>query len=430
MARGKSQDELLPHDIDAEEAVLGSVLIDPDAIVLIQPVLKPGDFYRERNGWVYGACLAVLADGGGINQVTVAARLDTQGKLEDVGGPAYLSYLISRCATPFHVEHYAGIVADRAIHRRLVEVGGTIAGYGYQAGILADEALARAKQALDALLKGTDLRGPVHISELLDRKIEPVDQVLTGFSQMDHITRGGFPRASLTVLAGETTVGKTALALSMCGGAAKRNYQVLIVTLEMSERQLTQRLQYSAAGVDVYNIRGLEDDRKLQEAAARLRDRPIWIYDPKGESFDQIQATVIAHQLRYGLDFLLYDYIGLESGVQAQNETLRRASVVRDLRALAKEADAAVLAVSPLSRPGGMGSDRKLSRLAWTSELEYHPDMIMFLEPAVDTDPMLAGRKTEVPGHVDLDIVKQRTGQAGVKVRFKFDKSTQRIVQV
>ncbi len=425
----KGSDALLPHDIEAEEAVLGSLLIDPDALALVAPILKAGDFYRERNGWIYSACGEVDKAGGAINQITVSARLDVNGKLQDVGGPAYLSYLVSRCATPFHAEHYAGIVADRAIHRRLIEVGGVIAGYGYQAGLLASEALAKAKEALDTLLQKTDIRGPVHISELLTRRIEPVDQVLTGFSQVDHVTRGGFPRSSLSVLAGETTVGKTALALAMAGGAAKREYQVLIVTLEMGEMQLKQRLQYSAAGVDVYNIRGLEDDHKLQEASTRLSNRPLWIYDPKGEGFDQIRATIVAHKLRYGLDLLLYDYIGLEQGVQAQSETLRRAAVVRALRAMAKEIDAAVLAISPLSRPSGMATERKMSRLAWTSELEYHPDMIMLLEPAFDVDEVTKVKR-EVPGHVDLDVVKQRTGKAGVKVRFKFSKETQRMVQV
>lgn len=412
----------LPNDVDAEEAVLGSILIDSDAIMSVKPLLTSSDFFRERNGWVYAAMLECNKQDMAINQITVASRLEDKSQLEEIGGPAYLSYLVSRVPTPLHAEAYAEIVRRTSARRRLIDTGGRIAALGFE-GEWPEESVVRAKSLLDNLAAGAEGMDFRHIMLGLeaDSGSEEVGYVPTGFAKLDRLLLGGLPKQGLAVLAGETTVGKSATGLAVCQNAAAKGYDVAIVSLEMSERQLVSRMQYSLAGVDRYNIR-YEDEEKLQDAKGVLYGQSIWIYDKASTSFDEIRSRVLSHKLKHGIDLLLYDYIGLESGVKAESEVLRRAAVTRTLRALAKDINAAVLAISPLSRDAGTGR-RKLSRLAWTAELEYHPDVIMFLEQMVENGK-------PVDGKLELDVIKQRTGRAGVKVSLGFNRSWQRVKEL
>lgn len=408
-------DNLLPHEIEAEECVLGSILLDPEVLPQVCAKIKPQDFYRERNGWIFQACIKT---GEATDQITVASELVNISRLEDIGGPAYLSYLVSRTPTPFLAPEYADMIRRSSLRRRLIEAGGKIAGFGY-AEAWPDEALAKSKDLLDNLMIASEHKGFRHVSVSLNEKATQTVRVKTGFKCLDEAFLGGIPKGTLTVIAGETTVGKTAFSLSACRNAAAAGHSVGIVTLEMSERDLVKRLLYSDARVDSYNLRQ-EDYSKLERAKERLSEMGIWIYDPSGDSFDEIRSKVVAHSLREGLDLVLYDYIGLEAGVEAANEVLRRSAVVRKLRALAKEIDTAVLAITPLSRATDPHK-RKLSRLAWSAELEYHPDAIGFLEQVID------GAGKPVPDKLTLDIQKQRTGRSPFTVALHFDKATQRI---
>lgn len=422
-------DSLLPRDTDAEEAVLGSIFLDSDLIGELGTVLQPGDFYREKSAWIYQACLDLHKQGAHADQITVAHYLADRGQLDEIGGPAYLSYLVARVPTPFLGEHYAELVHRTALQRRIIDMGGRIAALGYQ-GILPDEALARARAMVDGLVTETDSAGFVHISDCHpiaktdEEATEASEHIPTGFQGLDKGFKGGLPRGSMTLIAGETTVGKSAFSLAICRGIAKHGFNVGIITLEMTTRQVYNRLKYSRAGVDSYNIRS-DDYAKLDEAVTYLDGQPIWLYSPMGASFDQIRGKVIRQKLRYGMDALLYDYIGLEAGVKAENEVLRRAAVVRQLRALSMEADLALLAVTPLSRDGGQNKS-KLSRLAWTSELEYHADVVGFVFPVLDQ----ATKKPVEPTQIRFEIEKNRVGIAKWYVDYRFDKATQRIWEI
>jgi len=255
-------EKLLPHDIDAEEAVIGSLLIDGDAIFKIATYLGPEDFYREKNQWVYEACFSLYERSEVIDQLTVSHELERRQRLEAVGGPAYLSHLISIVPTSVHIEHYSQIVHRMSLMRRLINAGEQIKALGYEAGPDVDVTFGRAEDILFRLRHGHRPRDFVPIREILDRYFEESEfrpfegeVVYSGFAALDDIL-GGLRRSDMIVLAARPSLGKTSLALSIARNAAvKQGAHVAIFSLEMSRYQLALRLIASEAGVDTKRLR-------------------------------------------------------------------------------------------------------------------------------------------------------------------------------
>jgi replicative DNA helicase len=261
----QSNVKMPPHDLDAEEAVLGSLLIDPEAIFKIVTILRPEDFYREKNRWTYECCLALSERHEALNQITVANELSRQQKLEATGGAAYLSHLVYQVPTSVHAEYYANIVHRLAVMRRLISASNQIASIGYESPPDADDALDRAEAVLFRLRQGQTQRGFVHISEVLDRYFEEsslspehpgyLPHVPTGFNDLDKIL-GGLQRSDMIVMAGRPGMGKTSLALSIALQAARRHHKrIAIFSLEMSDEQLVQRLVSAETGIDSQRLR-------------------------------------------------------------------------------------------------------------------------------------------------------------------------------
>jgi len=225
-------ERLPPHNIEAEEAVIGSLLVDPEAILKTTVFLKPEAFYREKNQWLYEACLSLYERNEAINQITVSQELTRQGKLEDVGGVAYLSHLVSVLPTSVHVEYYAQIVHRLAVMRRLISAAGQIAAIGYEAGPDVDAALGKAEDILFKLRRGESPRDFVPIRQVLEQYFEetgfaaPLPEVtahpphvLTGFAALDELL-GGLQRSDMIVLGARPSLGKSSLALSIARNAA------------------------------------------------------------------------------------------------------------------------------------------------------------------------------------------------------------------
>ena len=228
-------EKLPPHDIEAEEAVLGSLLINGEAILAIAPLLSRDDFYRESHRWCYHACIELYDRGVGLDQVSVVSELSRLDKLDVVGGGAYLSYLVSVVPTSVHVEHYAKIVHRLATMRRIIESAGEISNIGYEAGPDEDEALSRAEGILFKLRGGQTSRDFVHIREVLDEYIEEsgfgpdieggnLSVALTVFHNLDTLL-GGMHRSDLIVLAARPSLGKSSLALNIASTAAIEHLQ-------------------------------------------------------------------------------------------------------------------------------------------------------------------------------------------------------------
>ncbi|GAI15664.1 unnamed protein product [marine sediment metagenome] len=241
-------EKLPPRDIDAEEAVVGSLLIDGSAIYKIAALLQPPDFYHEQNQRLYGACLSLYQRNEAINQITVAQELDRQNKLDACGGAAYLSHLIANCPTSLDVEHYAQIVYRLSVMRHLINASNQIAAIGYEADPNVDASLSRAEDILFRLRRGQFTQDLVPIRQVLDKyfetaapspvteegRAELVPYVLSGFAGLDEFL-GGFQHSDLIIAAGRPSVGKTSLALNIARNAAvEYGACVALFNLEMA----------------------------------------------------------------------------------------------------------------------------------------------------------------------------------------------------
>lgn len=442
-----ASDQLLPHDVDAEEAVLGSLLIDPDAVLSVSLTLKPLEFYRERNGWIYGACLALYEKGDAINQVTVAHRLSQDGRLEDIGGPAYLSYLVSRVPTPFHVEHYGEIVHQTAFMRRLIEAGGKIAAIGYENRDDVESALARAEEVLFGLSSGRPQRDLVHIRQLLDRYFEetglgghpPGDHlphIETGFLDLDKLLGGGFQRSDLIILAARPSLGKTSLALNIAQHAAvKAGARVAIFSLEMSKEQVVQRLLCSQARVNSQRLRqgflNEEEERRIMEATGVLSEAPIYVDDSPVIKVVEIRSKALRLYNDVGVDLVIVDYLGLVHGGNFENRVQEISYISRSLKALARELDAPVLAISQLSRAVETRTPHtpQLSDLRDSGSIEQDADVVAFIyRDDVYYSEEEWSRKSRDPypkGIAEIRVAKHRNGPVG-DLRIRFDENTAR----
>ena len=257
-------ERLPPHSIEAEESVLGSLMLDEEAVFKVAAILKPDDFYRERNRWVYQSCLALYDRREPINQVTLSHQLASEGRFEELGGNAFLNGLIMAVPTSVFVEHYADIVRQTAMLRRLIAVSGQMAALAYEGGPDADAILDTSENLLFHLRGGRSPHDFVHIREVIDEYLESsgeeedgtsVARILSGFDRMDRVL-GGLHRSDLVILAARPGLGKTSLAMNVAYHAAIRQHaKVAVFSLEMTKDQLVERLLSGEAGVDVQRLR-------------------------------------------------------------------------------------------------------------------------------------------------------------------------------
>jgi replicative DNA helicase len=390
---------LPPHNVEAEEAVIGSLLVDPEAIVKVSVFLKPEAFYSEKNQWLYSACLSLYDRNEAIDQISVAQELTRQGKLEEVGGLAYLSHLVSILPTSVHVEHYAQIVHRLALMRRLIAAGGQIAAIGYEADPDVDAALSRAEDVLYRLRQGESHRDFVHIRRILDLYFEETGasvpltdiagrppQVLTGFSGLDELL-GGLQRSDMIVLAARTSLGKSSLALNIARNAAvDQGAHVAIFSLEMSKEQIAQRLLSSEAEVDLQRTKrgqySIPEEKRVMDAAGVLSQAPIYVDDSPILRVVEMRSKARRLYHQQGIDLIIVDYLQLIRGdSRTENKVQEISEISRSLKALARELDAPVMALSQLSRAVETRTPHipLLSDLRESGSIEQDADVVMFI---------------------------------------------------
>jgi replicative DNA helicase len=437
-------DKLPPHDIDAEEAVIGSLLIDGMAIYKIATLLQPSDFYSERNSLIYGACLSLYQrPDGAINQITVAQELDRGGKLEACGGAAYLSHLIAICPTPLDIEHYAQIVYRLSTMRRLIDAAGQIANIGYQADPNVDASLDRAEDILFKLRHGQSPRDFTHIRQVLDKYFEtttleaegyprePLPYVLSGFTGLDEFL-GGFQRSDLIIVGGRPSMGKTSLALSLARNAAvEQGACVALFSLEMAREPLVLRLLSSEAEVDSRQVRlGLhteEQEKRIMDAIGRLSEAPIYIDDTPQLRVVEMRSKARRLHFERGINMIIVDYLQLMQGDRKFDNRVQEVSEIsRSLKGLARELNVPVLAVSQLSRaPEGRAShEPQLSDLRESGSIEQDADVVLFVyrdEVYYNKEEWEREHPSEsYPPPADIIIAKHRNGPTGeIKLLFK-----------
>jgi len=449
-------EKLPPHDIDAEEAVIGSLLIDGAAIYKIATFLQQEDFYHEQSQWIYGACLSLYQHDEAINQITVAQELARQEKLEACGGAACLSRLISNCPTSLDIEHYARIVFRLSIMRRLITAARQIAAIGYQADPDVDASLSRAEDVLFRLRHGQSPRDFVHIRQVLDKYFETaapapeaegypkelIPYVLSSFTGLDEFL-GGFQRSDLIIIAGRPSMGKTSLALTIARNAAvEQGACVALFSLEMAREPLVLRMLASESGVNSRRLRlGLpdeEEEKRIMEATGCLSEAPIYIDD--SPQLRVVEMRSKARRLHYerGINLIIVDYLQLMQGDGRGESRVQEISFIsRSLKALARELDVPVLAVSQLSRAVEWRALHipQLSDLRESGTIEQDADVVLFIYRdeyyhTVDEWQNLHPDKDYPRQIADIIIAKHRNGPTGqVKLRFmhnlaKFDNIT------
>ena len=438
-------ERLPPHDIEAEEAVIASLLVDPEAVYKVAPVLKPEDFFREKNGWTYEACLALWERNQSINQVTVAHELARRSRLEEVGGAAYLSRLVTDLPTSVGVEHYAGLVQRDSSYRKLITAAGQIAGMAYQAPADVGGVLAKAETLVAAIRQGESIRDFVHLRELVEGYLASADRataqdarearaITTGFMDLDTLL-GGLKRSDLIVVAARPSVGKTSLAMNFArNAAAKQHATVGIFSVEMAAEQLVQRLVAAEAGVDSTRLTfGAHNDReqgKIVNALGTLSEFNIYFDDTAMLTVAEMRAKARRLHLEHGLDLLIVDHLQLmHGGGRIDNRVQEVSYISRSLKELARDLDVPIIACSQLSRAAEARPTHvpQLSDLRDSGSIEQDADVVMFIyreEKHVskeEWDRQHADRPRDYPaGIAQIIIAKHRNGPTGtIHLRFR-----------
>ncbi|HVC31798.1 MAG TPA: replicative DNA helicase [Steroidobacteraceae bacterium] len=437
-------EKLPPHDIEAEESVIASLLVDDEAVLKVAALLKSDDFFREKNGWVFDACMTLWTRSEAINQITVAHELARREQLEGVGGSGYLSQLVTDLPTTVGVDDYARIVVRDAIYRRLISAAGRIAQMAYEGGADLDAVLGRSEALLMALRSGDALRDFVHIRTLLERYLEPQDQALesapsiirTGFIDLDTLL-GGMKRSDLLIIAARPSIGKSAFGMNIARNAAvAQRAHVAVFSLEMSGEQLAQRMLSSEAGVDSTRLRLGEhteaEERRIMHAIGVLSECDIYLDDTPVLQIAEMRAKLRRLTAEHGLDLVIVDYLQLmHSGNSfGENRVQEISYISRSLKEIARELNVPVVAMSQLSRAVEARQPHipMLSDLRESGSIEQDADVVMFIyredaytkrEEWQDANPSAPGRAYPT-GIAQIIVAKHRNGPTGtIDLRFQ-----------
>jgi replicative DNA helicase len=397
MDRIELADRVPPQHVEAEEFVLGAILLDNQALNKVLEVLSPNAWYREAHRKIFQAMIDLSETNEAIDQITVCEQLRRRNELEQVGGAAYLAQLVAQVPTAANVRHHARIVQDKSLLRNLITVATDIVASGYQDVEKVDDLIDQAERKIFELAERRMrqsfipvrqiVKGTFEMIERLYERKELVTGVPTGFADLDKMTAGLQP-SDLIILAGRPSMGKTALALNMAQHAAtKCNETVAIFSLEMSKEQLVLRMLCSEARVDAHKLRSgflaREDWRKLTDAASRLSESKIFIDDTPGLTVLEMRAKARRLKAEHRLALVIVDYLQLMRGRGgADNREQEISDISRSLKGLAKELSVPVVALSQLSRAvETRGGDKKpqLSDLRESGAIEQDADVVMFV---------------------------------------------------
>ena len=419
--------KLPPQSVEMEQSVLGAILQDHHALVRVLEILQERDFYQDAHRWIFQTMIDLFQDNVPIDVLTVTERLRKKGRFEAAGGAAYLVDLVEMVPTAAHVLHHAQVVREKAILRALIQTATTIITESYEDAEDVDTLLDRAEQAIFEIGQRKTTAGFVHIKNLLtgsfrrleqlyERK-EPVTGLPTGFTDFDRRTAGLQP-SDLIIIAGRPGMGKTALGLNMAqhvGVHVRR--PVAIFSLEMSKEQLVIRFLCAQAKVDSSKLRTgflrQDDWHILTQAAGVLSEAPIYIDDTPAQSALDIRAKARRLQAEVGdLALVIVDYLQLmQVRGRAESRQQEISSITRSLKALAKELNVPVIALSQLSRAVEQRKPPKpqLSDLRESGAIEQDADVVALIYRGEIYDPEDSSEK----GVAEINIAKQRNGPTG-----------------
>ncbi|HEX6059279.1 MAG TPA: replicative DNA helicase [Gemmatimonadaceae bacterium] len=431
-ARDPYSERRPPYSEDAEQAVLAAMLIDGDAIMRAAEYVDDTMFYAERHRRIFRSMVSLTERGEAVDPLTLADELGRRGELESSGGKEYIGYLMDAVPTSANVEYHARIVREKAILRRLIEVSTSIVQEAFTGQQTAAELLDHAEQSIFQVSQDRGGKGFTRIKELLWPTMERIEAlqrggktvtgVPTGFADLDEMT-SGFQPADLVIVAARPSMGKTAFTLNIAQHAAiEANTGVAFFSLEMSKESLVQRMLTSEARIDAQRLRKgqLRDDDfpRLARAAGILSSAPVWIDDTPGITLLEMRSKARRLKADAGLGLVVVDYLQLMSGpANSESRQQEVSQISRGLKALAKELNVPVVALSQLSRaPEQRAGDHRpqLSDLRESGAIEQDADLIMFIYRQEVYDGPTDKDGNSLEGRAEIIVGKQRNGPIGI----------------
>ena len=416
----------IPYSIEAEQAVIGGILIDPNCIAAVSEIIKEQDFYFEHNKNIFAAMQILFNSNQPIDIVTVSDMLEQSGGLEAAGGVNYLTSVASSVPTTANITQYAEIVSQKSLLRKLVEAGGKIADLGYDAPDGVEAALEEAEKVIFDILQNKDSQGIVHITEVLGKSFNmmremaekkgKVSGVPTGFGYLDQLT-SGLQNSDLILIAARPAMGKTSFALNIAQNAAIRNgITTAVFNLEMSREQLANRIICGEAMVSGNKLKegslNADDWVRIGEHLAQIAKAPIFIDDSSSVTVSEIRAKCRRLRQRHNLGLVVIDYLQLmQSGIRSDGNRQQEVSdISRSLKILAKELNVPIITLSQLSRGPESRTNKRpmLSDLRESGAIEQDADIVMFLYRDEYYNP-----DSEDKNIAECIIAKHRNGETG-----------------
>jgi replicative DNA helicase len=432
-ARDPYRDRRPPYSEDAEQAVLSAMLIDQDAVLRAVETVDDTMFYAERHRRIFRAMVGIAERGGVVDPLTLSEELSRKGELDASGGKDYIGFLVDAVPTAANVEYHAQIVREKATMRRLIEVSTAVVSEAFDGRSTARELLDEAESKIFQISQQQTKDGFTRIKELLWPTMERIEAlqrggktvtgVPSGFNDLDELT-SGFQPADLIIVAARPSMGKTAFTLNIAQHAAiETNVPVAFFSLEMSKASLVQRMLTAEARIDAQRLRkGLlrdDDFPRLARAAGILSSAPVWIDDTPGMTLLEMRSKARRLKTDAGVGLVVVDYLQLMQGPSNSESRQQEVSQIsRGLKALAKELNVPVIALSQLSRaPEQRTGDNKrpqLSDLRESGAIEQDADLIMFLYRQEFYDGPVDKDGNSLEGKAEVIIGKQRNGPTGM----------------
>lgn len=417
--------QIVPHSREAEEAVIGAVMINPEAYYDVAQFLQAEDFYIHRHRWIWQAFTRLHEQRTPIDFLTVTEELDQMGQLGEIGGPAYLTVLINNVPSSLHAEAYGRVVEETAVRRRMLDAANLIAKVAYKEDAGIDDVMNEAEKAIFGVSEKRLTRDLQPIQQVLSDYYDRIDQlnrrgedtfgVPSGFLDLDRLL-GGMQPSDFLIIAGRPGTGKTAFMLSAAKNAAQTyKKHVAIFSLEMANEQLVQRLIAQETGIDTHHLRTgklTEDEWPLfAHAIEVLGDTRMFLDDTPGLTPIQLRTKCRRLHMEFRLDLVIVDYLQLMSGgMRIENRVQEVSYISRNLKMLARELNVPVLAAAQLSRAIEQRADKEpqLSDLRESGSLEQDSDVVMFIHR-----PDMYDRDNTRPNIAEIKVAKHRNGPTG-----------------
>ena len=415
-----------PNDTIAEQAVLGSMLVEKDAVIAAVEILVPEDFYREDNKEIYAAMMELYGLGKHIDMITIIDQLKLRGTLEKVGDATYIATLIDNVPTTSNIESYVKIVEEKSVLRKLIKVANDILKMGYGQTEEVDTIIEQKKKKVFDVLQDRNARGYSSLKEVLVTAFDTIERMYQNKNKVSGIESGfidldkkisGLNPSSLIILAARPAMGKSAFVLNIAEYVAMHDkVPVMIFSLEMSKEEIANRMLASESEVDSMKIKNgndltSEDWLKLGQASGRLSDIPLYIDDTPGLTSAELRAKCRKAKLEKNIGLVIIDYLQLmESKTKSPSRQQEISEISRSLKILAKELQIPVIALSQLSRATESRTDHKpmLSDLRESGAIEQDADIVMFIHREDYYNP-----ETEKKNIAEIIIAKNRSGETG-----------------